>query len=131
MDTKQLNKVVVHFKNHTLLKGTTGDFFPNKTQFHLIDPEGKATTITVNQLKAIFFVKDFVGNKLHQDNYELNMPGTGRKIWVEFFDGEVIIGHTLGYSPDRQGFFLTPADPESNNERIFVVKESTKIIKFL
>ncbi|MCX8012517.1 MAG: hypothetical protein N3A64_05145, partial [Desulfobacterota bacterium] len=126
MEITQLNKVVVHFRDHTLMKGTTGDFSPNKPQFHLIDLEGKTTAIPVDQLKAIFFVKDLIGNRLHKDNYDPNIAGLGRKIWVKFYDGEVIIGHTLGYSPEREGFFIIPADPESNNERIFVVKEATK-----
>ena len=131
METAIINKVVVHFQNGTILKGTTGDFFPNKNQFHLIDVEGKAEVIEVNQLKAIFFVKDLVGDKSRPDHYDLNASGAGRKIHVEFFDNEVVIGHTLGYSPDRQGFFMTPADPQSNNGRIFVVRAAAKNIKLL
>jgi hypothetical protein len=50
---------------------------------------------------------------------------------VRFFDGETVVGYTLGYSPDRQGFYLTPADLQGNNERIFVVKSATEEIKFL
>ena len=41
METAIINKVVVHFLSGTVMKGTTGDFFPNKTQFHLTDVEGK------------------------------------------------------------------------------------------
>jgi hypothetical protein len=45
---------------------------------------------------------------------------------VEFVDGEVIIGYALSYAPERHGFFITPADLQSNNERIFVIKSATK-----
>ncbi|WAC07314.1 MAG: hypothetical protein OS130_13955 [Thermodesulfobacteriota bacterium] len=131
METAIINKIVVHFKNETIMKGTTSDFFPNKTQFHLIDVEGKTEAIDVDQLKAIFFVKDLVGNKSRPDHYDISTTGAGRKIRVEFYDNEVIIGQTLGYSPDRQGFFMTPADPQSNNGRIFVVKTAAKNIKLL
>jgi hypothetical protein len=131
METAIINKVVVHFQNGTIMKGTTGDFFPNRTYFHLSDVEGKTETIDVDQLKAIFFVKDFVGDKSRSDRYDITTPGGGRKIQVEFFDNEVIIGHTLGYSPDRQGFFITPADPQGNNGRIFVVRTAAKNIKLL
>ena len=50
---------------------------------------------------------------------------------VSFSDGEEIIGYTLGYSPDRQGFYLTPADLKGNNERIFVIKSATEKVEFI
>ena len=125
------NKIVVHFQNGTIMKGTTSDFFPNKAQFHLIDGTGETKVIGVNHLKAIFFVKDLVGDKSRPDQYDITTAGAGRKINVEFFDNEVIMGHTLGYSPDRPGFFMIPADPQGNNGRIFVVKTAAKNIKFL
>jgi len=131
METAIINKVVVHFQNGTTMKGTTNDFFPNRTYFHLIDGEGKTEAIDVDQLKGIFFVKDLMGDKSRPDHYDITTTGAGRKIHVEFFDHEVIIGHTLGYSPDRQGFFMTPADPQGNNGRIFVVRTAAKNIKLL
>ena len=131
MKTTATNRVVVHFKNGTVMKGTTGDFFPNKSQFHLTDPDGKTETIDGNHVKAIFFVKDLIGDKSRPDHYDINLPGAGRKIQVEFYDSEKIFGYTLGYSPERQGFFMTSIDPLSNNERIFVLKAATKNIKFL
>ncbi|HNR13428.1 MAG TPA: hypothetical protein PLG17_02745 [Thermodesulfobacteriota bacterium] len=125
------NKVVVHYNDGTILKGTTTDFFPNRAQFRINISQGSAQTVYVEEIKAVFFVKDFDGNKQRQDVYESEIIGGGKKIRVEFGDGEVINGHTLGYSPDRIGFFVTPADPDSNNSRIFVIKSSTKSIKFI
>jgi len=125
------NKVVVRFNDGNILKGTTTDFFPNKAQFHVNEVNGDHTTVNVEDLKAVFFVKDYEGDKDYQPKYESDIAGGGKKIRVEFEDGEVITGHTLGYSPDRIGFFLTPADPDSNNSRVFVIKGSTKSIKFI
>ncbi len=34
-------------------------------------------------------------------------------------------GSTHGYAPNRRGFFLFPADKQSNNERVFVIQAST------
>jgi hypothetical protein len=34
-------------------------------------------------------------------------------------------GSTHGYAPERKGFFIFPADKESNNERAFVIVAST------
>ena len=125
------NKVVVKFKDKRLKKGTTRDFFPNKTLFHLEDVNGDLSEISIDDLKAVFFVKDFEGNESHQKNYDDNIAGGGKKVAVKFYDGETIVGYTLGYSPDRQGFFVTPADLNGNNERIFVVKSAAEKVEFL
>ena len=125
------NKVIVRFKDGMIMKGNTSDFFRNKVSFHLNRLDGKIEEINIETLKAVFFVKDFIGNKDYQKKYEDTIHGAGRKIELEFTDGESITGYALGYSPDRHGFFITPADLSSNNERIFVVKSATKSINFL
>ena len=125
------NRVVVKFKDNTLAKGKTNDFFPNKNQFHLEEINGEILEIGIEDLKAIFFVKDFEGNKDREDNYNDEIAAGGRKMKVRFLDGETVVGYTLGYSPDRQGFYLTPADLKGNNERIFVVRSATEKIEFL
>ena len=127
----EANKVVVKFKDNKLLKGTTSDFFPNKNQFHLNLPDGEIFEITVEDLKAIYFVKDYYGNKDRKKSYTDEITGTGRKMKVDFTDGESIIGFTLGYSPERTGFYFTPADAGGNNLRIFVVKSATNKTAFL
>ena len=125
------NKVVIKFKDNTIQKGKTSDFFPNKSNFHLEEMSGEIVEINVEKLKAVFFVKDFKGDKSRKDTYKDEIAGGGRKIKVKFFDGETVIGYTLGYSPDRQGFYMTPADLKGNNERIFVVKSATEKVEFL
>ena len=125
------NQVVIKYKNGTLSKGKTSDFFPNKNEFHLEVFSEEINKILVEDLKAIFFVKSFDGNKNHKDNYNDEIAAGGRKVKVSFVDGETVIGYTLGYSPDRPGFYLTPADLKSNNERIFIVKSATKNINFV
>ncbi|NND84988.1 MAG: hypothetical protein HKN46_07540, partial [Acidimicrobiia bacterium] len=57
--------------------------------------------------------------------------GLGRKVTVHFEDGETLHGYTTGYSPARAGFWVTPADPESNNERAFVVTAATTSVEFV
>jgi hypothetical protein len=125
----QTNKVVARFKDGTIMKGNTSDFFPNKASFHLNCQDGKLEEIDVEKLKAVFFVKDFEGNIDYKKKYDDEIHGAGRKIVVDFNDGESITGYALGYSPDRQGFFMTVADLSSNNERVFIVKSATKNIK--
>jgi hypothetical protein len=35
----------------------------------------------------------------------------------------------MSWSPDREGFFIFPADPGSNNDRIYVVVAATNEVK--
>ncbi|UCD34724.1 MAG: hypothetical protein JSU90_10600 [Nitrospiraceae bacterium] len=125
------NKVVVRYKDGTLEKGHAIDFFPNKVVFHLEHDDGTTEEIQTEKLKAIFFVKDFIGDKQHEKMYRDMIPGGGRKMQVTFLDGETIIGYSQGYSPDRRGFFVIPADKDDNNERIYVVVSATQTVTFL
>ena len=131
------NKTVAHYQDGKLLKGVTNDFFPNKETFHLLpmdaSPDGKLLELKIQGLKALFFVKDYAGNPHYHEKKEFDpgKPVTGRKIKVLFKDGELMVGTTNGYQPSRPGFFLMPADPQSNNERCFVVTASTVEVSFL
>jgi len=130
-------KVVIRYANGKLLKGFTNDFFPNKPSFHLnpveLGNKDKGIEIPVNQLKAVFFVKDFDGDPSHYELKRFAEGGqlSGRKAEVKFVDGEVLVGSTLGYDPKRPGFFITPADSQSNNLRVFVVSSAVKTFRFL
>ena len=84
------------------------------------------------RLKAVFFVKDFNGNPSYQEQKTFAGRGQGgRRVEITFADGEVILGTTLNYRPDGQGFFVSPADPSANNTRIFVVSTALRRVRFL
>ena len=85
----------------------------------------------LKKLKAVFFVRDFVGDKNVQDRPHLDSLPHGRKLEVRFADGETLLGKTEGYNPQKIGFFVFPADPKSNNLRIFVISKNINCIKFL
>lgn len=131
MYAKKRNLVVARFKDGKMIKGRTFDFSPVKTLFHLLlgeEHEGEIQEIVVEDLKALFFVKSLQGNKDYKEKKmfdEVNgysMPGL--KIKVKFKDGEVIRGITNAYRPGRKGFFISPVDPQSNNDRIYIVSSS-------
>lgn len=126
-----LKRVVARFKDNRVIKGRTNDFLPGKSHFHLELKSGEKININIVQLKAVFFVRDYEGNKNHKDGYNDNLNGKGLKIKVRFFDGEIIIGYSLSYSPNPYGFFMTPADLKSNNEGIFVVLSAVEKIEFM
>jgi hypothetical protein len=125
------NLVVARFKDGSLLKGQTSDFFPNKAVFHLELTDGKIMEINAEQLKSLFFVKDLTGNKDRVDTYDETIPGGGKKIEILFTDGEKLVGYSQGYSPARQGFFILPANRNGNNERIYIVRSATEKVTFL
>ncbi len=127
----QLDKLVAKFKNGTLIKGKSYDFFPQKTHFHVATMEGEIVNIDAEQLKAIYIVKSFKGDKNYHDYYNDIIPGGGQKIKVKFYDDETVIGYSLCYSSHRHGFFMTPADLRCNNKRIFVINSATRNIEFL
>jgi hypothetical protein len=128
-------KVVAHYKDGKIIKGFTHDFFPNKDRFHLFPPDNPSASgieVVINRLKALFIVRDFVGNPQYNErkDYIEGEKFSGMKVEVTFEDGEVLVGSTLGYDPKRQGFFLFPADPQSNNIRIFVVSSALKNVRY-
>lgn len=126
-----LLKVVVQFKDGNILKGRSSDFSPEKKTFHLKLINREEVKINADELKAVFFIKDFKGNRDHQARYKDALPWGGKKVKVIFSDGEEIIGYVQHYLPEVHGFFLTPADLKSNNERIFVIVSSTEKITYL
>jgi hypothetical protein len=132
-----VNKVVARYVDGRVVKGMTADFFPTKSVFHVSvtgAPAGsEPVEIQMGDLKALFFVKDFEGDPgyVERREFDPSRPPVGRPIRVEFEDGEVLVGTTTGYQPDRQGFFVVPADPEWNNERCYVVAASAKDVSFL
>jgi hypothetical protein len=129
-------KVVARYMNGKRVKGFSHDFFPNKDRFHVYPaakPSGEAVEVLVKELKAIFFVQDFAGNAFYNERkkYLEGEKPSGRKVEVTFMDGEVLVGTTLGYDPSRPGFFLFPADPKSNNIRVFAVSTAVKKVRYL
>lgn len=131
-------KIVVRFLDGRVIKGHSQDFNPTRTMFHLQEDAAKPADrknmpIELKELKAVFFVKTYAGNKDFHERKEFTMVdrAQGRKVEVTFTDGETMQGSTVGYDPQRPGFFLLPIDPGSNNMRIFVVSAAVKSFRFL
>ncbi|MBP1734576.1 MAG: hypothetical protein H6Q53_863 [Deltaproteobacteria bacterium] len=129
-------KVVVRYTDGRVVKGMTQDFFPNKDRFHLhydTTTSGEPAEVLIRDLKAVFFVKNFEGNPGYNERKEYSNgdKAQGRKVEILFVDGEKLVGSTLGYDPNRLGFFLFPVDPESNNIRVFAVTAAVKSVRYI
>ena len=132
----QPTKVVLRYTNGKVIKGFTQNFSPSKKSFHFHPAENKKGStelikISVNELKAIFFVRDFTGNALYNELKDFNGERpSGRKVEVKFLDGEVMVGSTLCYESNRSGFFIFPADPKSNNLKAFIVNSAVIRVEY-
>ena len=129
-------KVVAEYANGKIIKGYTLNFFPHKDRFHVIPidkPSDKPTEVFVNQLKAVFVVQDFNENPQYVERrgYMEGETPYGTPLEVTFEDGEVMVGSCMGIDLKRQGFFISPPDPKSNNLRVFVVCSAVKGIRRL
>jgi hypothetical protein len=130
-------KIIAKRSDGKILRGYSQDFFPSKPIFHLSKSENgtsqKVEELRMMDLKALFFVKDFLGNPDHEERkvFFEGDKASGRRVEVAFHDGEVLQGSVLGYNPQQPGFFLFPVDPKSNNERVFVINSSVKGFRYL
>ena len=118
-------KIVARFRDGRVWKGHTINFQPDGVAFDLrllgAAEDDEPARVRLTELKAVFFVKDFEGNPTRNDRSEFPGAFTGRRVQVRFVDGESITGTTFGYDAARDGFFLFPADPSSNNIKIYVL----------
>lgn len=132
-----IHRVIARYQNGLILKGHTTDFLAAKDRFHLLAidscPGTLAAEILITDLKGVFFVRNLAGNPAHlkKNTFEPTNVNPGRRVRVLFNDGEILSGMTLGYRPDHAGFFVTPADQRSNNERCFVVAAATREVSLL
>jgi hypothetical protein len=127
-------KVVLNFMDGRIIKGYIDNFSP-EDEFVLIENTlSDKQKFKTNELKAIFFVKTFEGNKNYSEKKSFTVTGqVGQKILVRFKDSETLIGYVEGNVPwqkgfhlesKRGGFYLIPADDRSNNIKVFVVSTS-------
>ncbi len=118
--------VAVRFLDKRLVKGRTEDFRPNREFFHVLEPgANSATRIPIAGLKAVFFIRSLGRDPGCVDRRAYGArTGSERKVWLEFCDGERLAGWSNSSRSPREGFFLFPADPDSNLEKAYVFRSS-------
>lgn len=124
------NEVVAHYLSGRIVKGVSLDVDPGRPKCHIRTASEGTIEVKLTELKALFFVKDLVGNAGRADASQL-AQGDGRArgafpIELEFSDGERLVGLTVRYPPVRPFFFVLPADPASNNVRILINRTAVK-----
>jgi hypothetical protein len=127
-------KLVVHKKDGAIHKGVTHDFDPETEEFHFLPAEGGGVPVLmrVEEMKALFWVKDYLGNRQFVAQREFGADhAKQRKAIVTFQDGEELWGTVEGEPEGERGFFLSPADARDNNVRIFVVRSALKEMRLV
>jgi hypothetical protein len=128
------HKVVLKFLDGKMMKGYMDDL-PTEDQLVFVeDKTSKELRLPISDLKAIFFVKTFHGNKDYSEKKTYTaLHQSTKKILVRFKDSETLVGYLEGdvpwqkgfhLEPKKGGFFLIPTDHNSNNIKVFVVSTS-------
>lgn len=116
-----------------MLKGASLAIDPSRPTFHLHPPGGAGVEVRFSDLKALFFVRSLAGDPSHDERLEPDPSdprGRGSTVVrLEFDDGEVIVGLTTRYPPDRPYFYLVPVDPKSNNIRMLVNRDAVSLME--
>ncbi len=123
-------KLVLHFRNKKIIKGTTYKLDTHSLGFHLVpvEPAGNDERMYVHfsDLKAIYFVRDFEG-KFDPSEAVHDYPAEGQEARVMFDDGEIIEGRTLHhFDPSCLRFFIAPKENRGNNISVLVERSCLK-----
>lgn len=123
MEGAERPTVVLRYRNGEVLRCELDQrFTPGDPSITVWLPDDTTVTIPLEELKAVFFLKD---PRRRQIELDYGLPPSerpqGAEATIEFFDGEIIRGRIGRYSLKDLGFFLYPTAVETNNECIFVV----------
>jgi hypothetical protein len=118
--------VIARLTSGLVIRGTTLDFNPERPSFRVTpDGGGRGVEVRVRDMKALFFQKmaaDAAPSSPRPAYLSAPDPAReGKPISVLFKDGERMEGWTLSYRPEKPGFFLYPAEPDSPHERVYIV----------
>lgn len=122
-------KVVIRKLDKSLVRGYVDPrTFLSTDGIELLEHEGHLLNIPLDQVKGVFFVRDFEGNPRHPERKIFHSRPRQSGLWVRmiFKDNEILEGLTTNnlLSLDPSGFYITPPDMYSNNLRIFVPRGS-------
>jgi len=137
-----MEKVVTRLMNGEVLKGYIKEFSPEQGRVDIKEEvTGDLHPVKIGDVKALFFVRSFKGNKEHKERKSYGLAKIkGQRVFVKFRDGEGLVGFLEGDVPwekgfflskpgsARKGFFLLPVDEDTNNIKVFVVSSSVDAV---
>jgi len=129
-----MNKLVVHNKDGSTLKGHSSDFNPALPFFHIATLKKPDDSVKVwfENLKAIFLVRDFIGDAQHLDSLDFSrIPLEAKHIIITFKDGEIFYGTSDLTHNSSKGFYIFPADKNSNTIGAYVLKSAIENVRII
>lgn len=119
----EYRKLILRYLNGEVVPALVG-FFENGTDpIPALKTDGTPLCVNVSELKAAFFVRDYLGNPSYQsllDEEELRKRTSGIFVRLEFTDGEVMMGQVSKDTDFSKGFFVKVLDPDDNNILVYV-----------
>jgi hypothetical protein len=127
-------RVVIHFQTGRTLSGWGDNFLPTEEEILVKDQDDVIQRVALRDVKIICFVKAFA-----TDSRATHLPPAkilyqavhGRKVRLQFKDGEKLEGVASLNERPLRGFFVTPLNPNSNNIAIYVNPNFLKSFEFL
>lgn len=121
--------VVARHLDGRVTKGYAVSFEPTTEIVLRTEPGGEVVRVPTGELKAVFFVKDLEGDPKREERRAFtDSQLLGKRIWVEFADSEQMAGWSQSFRRGTEGFYLFPADPESNIEMAYVFTHATSSV---
>ncbi len=127
-------KVLVRrFEREALTGFVNPQSYLSDTGIELISPEGFVTVAPFGEVKAVCFVREF-GEEAEERRVFASRPKSAG-LWVElrYRDGdrqEGLLSGDLLHAPP-EGFLVTPPDPGSNVQRLFVPRAALAEVRVL
>jgi len=100
-------KVVLRFQDGSTIKGSLRDFSETAKEFSIEEyPSGNLSTVRIDLLKAIFFVRSFEGNPSYREIKRYGISSEkGRKVYVRFKTKRVSLVILKGSFPGKRVIF--------------------------
>jgi len=142
MPDTESQKVILRFVDGKMLKGFIKDLKLSEDHLFIEDESSHQLKVRLKELKAIFFVRRFEGDRSYQE--KKTFSGTrpnSKRVFVQFKDGENMMGFIEGEIPWQRGFFLEsmkekgfyliPVDEGSNNLKMLVITSAVKDVAMI
>lgn len=129
-------RVVVRNLNKALLKGFVDPAtYLRPEGIEILDQEGHLVKVPLEEIKGVFFVREFEGNPEHPERKVFRSRPRLAGLWVRmtFRDQEVlealVPNDLLAINP--LGFLVTPPDAYSNNLKAFIPRTALQGMEVL
>lgn len=134
MASSTAKKVVVRRFDRETITGFVNPY--SYLQSHAVEvlrPDGTVAALPYSEVKSVSFVKDFDGDDDTRRIFLARPKLEGLWIRMVFTDGEILDGilanNLLNW--EAAGFTVTPPEPDSNNQKVFVPRQALRSVQVL